>query len=267
MLNELFWLEFRSGRWHAWPVGGRSSLCGTITRESLRKAPAKQILRMLPTDAPACISCTRRRLGRTPIVQKQQLAKGSVTAQWLSYLRRHLITKRIKISTKNELLLAGHLATIGAPSEPKATFVYEQIRTLLLTPRPQIVASRGGRGTSRMYKITRLKEALAALPPTTTALLHVAQGMALWRKITGRSVDSKVEKFQTDTVVETMLAVPNLEAYIRHLHNKGWSSLAQMFHPNTLARSQQEPALRGALDPKTSAYWEQAKQQLTIVEE
>ncbi len=263
MADALFWILCRSGLWHAWPQGGNSSLCGCVTKEDLRKAPAKQIVRTLPKEALVCKCCTRSRLGRSAAAR--MLPKGSVAAQWWAYLRRHLITQRVHISTANGRLLAKHLAAVGSPTDTAAVAVYEQIRTLLLTPRPQRVRTRNGH--SQMYKVTRLKEALAALPPTAASLQHVANAMQLWRRITGRGVNSKTERYRTDTVVETMLAVSNLEAYIRSQHNLGRSSLAQMFHPSTLTRAAKNPNLRGAMDPKTQAYWDRAKHQLTIVEE
>lgn len=264
-MSSMFYLQWRSGTWHAWPKGGASTVCGRVNVQNLRNAPAKQILPQLPPGAPLCGSCTRRRTvrgGKRIVI----LEHGSDAAAWLAFLRRHLIAKRIKIGAPNERTLAKHLASCGPPTDPKAVAVYNQIRTLLLTPRRQKAKGRGGQDTV-MYKIIGLKETLAALPPDATSLQHVANAMHLWRKITGRVVDPRFERYRTETVIETMLAVPNLEAYIIHLHNQGWSSLAQMFHPSTLSRARKAPALRGALDKKTQEYWEQVKGTLNIVED
>jgi hypothetical protein len=53
-----------------------------------------------------------------------------------------------------------------------------------------------------------------------------------------------------------MLAVPekHLEAYIRHHKDKGFSHIAAMFHPNTLERAKNDPALRGVFTRHSPDY-------------
>jgi hypothetical protein len=151
------------------------------------------------------------------------------------------------------------LADVGTPSDPEAVAVYEQLRTLLLTPR---FRRRNGRST---LQITHLREALDALPPDAAVLRQVAETMRLWQKITGRSV--KQDRFQADRVIKTMLEVPEPEAYIRHLDAQGLPHFAAMFHPNTLERARKAPALRGVFDARNTEYWQQLRGQLNVVED
>ena len=59
-----------------------------------------------------------------------------------------------------------------------------------------------------------------------------------------------------------MLAIPAPDPYIQHLHSKGLTNLALMFHPNTLERRKKDSAVRGVFSGGGD-YWEQASDQIT----
>ena len=67
-------------------------------------------------------------------------------------------------------------------------------------------------------------------------------------------------------VVATMLSLPtDIESYIRHTATRGLTSLAQMFHPDVLARASRDPELRGVF-AGTDAYWEQNRDSLKVTD-
>ena len=249
------WLLTHTKKWHAWPRGGTRSKCGTVTFDYLRTNPAKRISSTPPPEgANICGSCNR---GLTPAdtvtVGKHPL--GAQAAAWLALLNKHLIRVRVQVKAADKRDLAMRLASVGATSDPAAGAVYEQIKALLLTPRRH----RRRDGVTVM-KIMHLRKALDKLPPSAKALQHVAESMQLWRRITGRDIGSG-EHFRPDTVIESMLEVPAPEAYIHHLHSKGLSNLALMFHPNTLEKRKSDPAVRGVFGGSTE-YWKQTTEQL-----
>lgn len=237
--NTFTWLQLRTKKWHAWPHGGTRSVCGTVTADDLRITAAKQIKAVLPVGEVMCGSCARSLGSRAPTPTDP---KGRLDAQacaWLALLRKHLVRVRVRVRVAELRALATRLAAVGPTADPDAVAVYEQIRVLLLTPRRH-----KRRNGHTVMKITHLREALEALGPTPQALIHVAAAMKAWRHITEREV-SRGERFRADTVITSMLAVPAPTPYIQHLHAKGLSNLALMFHPNTLERRKKDAALRG----------------------
>ncbi len=207
----------------------------------MRKYPAKSIAMVLPEGAVTCGTC-RRKLGLVQGVPNGatvgETQATAHTGAWLGLLRRHLTRVRARVAEGTLRELAERLSAVGGTGDAEAVAVYEQVRMLLLTPRVHTTRGR------TVMKITRLKETLEALPPDAEALSHVASTMALWRRVTGREM-TRSERFRPDTVVRAMLAVPTPEPYIKHLHDKGLSALALMFHPNTLEARRGDAALRG----------------------
>lgn len=232
------WVLVSTDRWHAWGVGSYQTVCGKVSTRDLSKRPAKAIADAPPEGAVVCLLCERA-IGSTNIPCSTKKPLGGVAGVWLGLLRKHLLHVRARVAEPTLRELATRLSMIGAPGDPSTVVIYDQIRALLLTPRYQ-----RRRGPFTVMQITRLKEALEALPPTTEALHHVATATKMWRRITGRQISSS-ERFKADTVVRTMLQVPNPEAYIEHLYSRGLYDLALMFHPNTLESRKKDAALRG----------------------
>ncbi|KKK42766.1 hypothetical protein LCGC14_3169520, partial [marine sediment metagenome] len=214
-------------------------VCGTVTADDLRITAAKQIKNVLPMGEVMCGSCARSLGPRAPIPTDPEGKLDAQACSWLALLRKHLIRARVRVRVAELRALATRLAAVGPTTDPDAVAVYEQIRVLLLTPRRH----KGPKGHTVM-RISHLREALKSLGPTPQALLHVAAAMKAWRRITGREVN-RGERFRADTVVASMLAVPAPAPYIQHLHTKGLSNLALMFHPNTLEHRKKDAAIRG----------------------
>ena len=232
------WVLVTTKKWHAWPVGARRSYCGTVTVDDLSTTPAVAIAPQLPEGAVVCGSCAPHAGLSVPIKKKGQRKLNTQGAAWLGYLRRHLVRVGARAAERELRAVAAHLANVGPTTDAAALAVFEQIRALLLTPRRHRTIN----GVTVM-KITRLREAVKALPPETKALHHLAEALRTWRRITGRDV--KGEKFRPDTVIKAMLEVPAPEAYIEYAHSKGLSPLALMFHPNTIKNCRTHSAVRG----------------------
>ena len=233
------WILHKTGKWHAWPKGGRRSKCGTLTLDDLRVLPARRIVQVLPNGAVVCGTCGRM-VGKVASTTAGRMKLGGSASAWLGHLRKHLMRVRVQIRDSTLRDLARRLGEVGPPEDPQAIATYDQIRVLLLTPQRHLK-----RDGHTIQKITRLKEALALLPKDDPQKLHhVAETMRLWRRITGRTVGAR-EKFRADTVVASMLEVPTPEPYIKHLHSMGLSNLALMFHPNTIERRKSDAAVRG----------------------
>lgn len=214
-----------------------------------------------------CLTCNHALPLTATTIDKP--ARNAQVRAWLTLLGAHIAKLRgshggrgMRVARAAKIALAERLATVGGPGDPAAVAVYEQIRVLLLTPRRH-----KRRNGHTILKLVHIKEALAVLPPDPIQLAHVAETMKLWRSITGRTPD-RGESFKPDTVITTMLAISNPEPYIRQLHARGFSSLAGMFHPNTLARAKgKDTTLRGVFDKQNTAYWKQLEGQLNIVGE
>ncbi len=245
--------------WHAWPRGGESTMCGTITATKLITTPLKAVTHKLPEGAVVCKLCIRalgpgHQLTKAPAKRRRPLDKQ--TEGWLVTLNAHLARYHLIVAAPLRLELAKRLSAVGSNQDAHAVAVYEQIRTLLLTPRLHRRDSGKGGG----MKIVGLRKALDALPPDAQSLNQIATSMRMWRHITQRSVD-KGERFRADTVIAAMLEVPAPEPYIRHLHGRGLSSLAVMFHPNTLKARSKDAALRGVFTGSKD-YWARTVEQL-----
>lgn len=255
MANALRWILTK--KWHAWPLTGRRTLCGTVTVEHLRESPAQRIERTPPVDADFCQNCKRK----AGIVTPSSLA--ATEAAWMGHLRRHLTRVRVRVAEATLVELAGLLAEVGAPESSAGRDVFDQVRSLLLTPMRRTSRSAAGR-TVTVVTLPYLKETIAKLPPRTGALTQIAAALRCYRTITRR--DPTTDRFRPDRVVEVMLQLPTPEPYIRHLLDRGLPHLAAMFHPNTLARAKRETALRG-LFAGTNDYWTDTSQQLNVITE
>lgn len=254
-VTALNWILNGTGKWHAWPRGGRATMCGRINIEHLRVTPAKQITHEKPTGA-LCEACARK-TGLT-----EHAACGDTrTSAWAGQIRRHLAHVRARVADVLVVQLAARLAEIGAPTERNAQSVFEQVQALLLRPVWTRKAYVGGR-TRSFARLPNLKEALEKLPPNTKALQRVADTLLCWRRITNR--EPNVDRYRVDRVIEVMLQIPAPEPYITHLFARGHPHLAFMFHPNTLLRAKKETALRGVFAGSTD-YWDHTQSQLHVV--
>ena len=257
--KSLRWLESAQHKWHAWPIGGRKSLCSTLTVEDLRTSPALRISEAPAADGVLCSTCRRKAGVVTPSTV------SGITAAWLGLLRRHLLRIHVRVAEATLIELAARLAEVGNPGEQAAREVFSQVQVLMLNPlrSPSGRHSRTGRALT-VVTIPYLKEAIAKLPPKTGALTQVAATLRLWRHLTNR--DPRTDRGRPDRIVEVMLQLPTQpESYIRHLMNRGLPNLSAMFHPNTLARAKKETALRG-LFAGSNDYWTKTKNQLHVEE-
>jgi hypothetical protein len=247
------WVQTQTKKWHAWATGGERTLCGKLSRIDLQMKAARAIAALLPEGAVVCHLC-RRAVPEVALVvdPKTKHLEDPVAAAWLPILNAHFARYGLRVALPTKHTLATRLATLGSPGDPQADALYNHLRALLLTPRPR----RGGR-----LSLGRLKEALDALPPDPQALNHIAAAVKAWCRITGREMERGGERFKTDTVITTMLAVPDPEAYIRHLHSQGLTALAQMFHPSTLDNHRTDAALRGVFGG-SNEYWNRTANQL-----
>lgn len=261
MLIDAQWVLMSTGKWHAWPKGGRKTMCGRVNAEHLRDRPAVRIIKEPPAiSEDRCASCAKAVLG--PAALPADVSETA--AAWVGHLRRHLTRARIKAADAVVQALAERLGEVGGPDDDAAREVFEQVKGLLL--RPHFLRTRGAAGKERTIStLPHLKDALTKLPPNTGALQQVAVTLRLWRSITNR--DPHADRFKADQVIDTILKLPpNPEAYIRRLSEKGLPHLAAMFHPNTLERAKHDTALRG-LFAGSSAYWNDTSEALNIVTE
>lgn len=251
----LHWILTTAGKWHAWPEGGRRTFCGKVNAEHLRDTPAVQIASDVSVGENICTTCAKK-TGKSAAYA----IDDGPTLAWFGYLRRHLTHVRAKVADATVEELARLLAEVGPPNDPVAVEVFEQVRTILL--RPHHSKQRKIKREYTVITIPHLKGALAKLPPKTGALQRIAATLRIWRTVTRD--DPSRQNFHADRVVETMLQIPDPEAYIKHLYARGLPALAAMFHPNTLARAKKDTALRGAF-AGSNEYWDNTADQLNIV--
>ncbi len=257
-----YWVLTASGKWHAWPQSGRSTLCGRVNAEHLRSNPALEIRHQAPADGVHCRTCTRKSGGviRTTTAVPSLDATG---AEWVGLLRRHLARTHLNVPDRHLEALARRLNEVGPVTATEAQDVFAQVCALFLTPSVFRGARRAdGRAAKSVRGLPHLKGALALIPTTNGALTTLAGIVRIWREVTRR--DPANERFNAERVIETMLQVPNAEAYIRHLHARELSHLAAMFHPNTLERARKDPALRGMFGGSTE-YWQHTAVDLNII--
>jgi hypothetical protein len=243
MKSEFAWARLPWEPWHAWPIGGKESLCGALSKGTVRVfQDVLEASQSLPAQD-VCAPC------------QNQL-------QWLGLISRHLLAVRAKLAEDGRRALAARLAEIGSPEDVAAREVWVEMQQFLLAPWR---CSRHN-GNGRSYTTTTLPcvdMALAIVAPGTQGLLRLAGALRTFRTVTGVT---SYGRYHADQVVQAVLEIPDIEAYVRHLKGRGLDSLAAVFHPNTLARARREPALRGVF-AGTGAYWEATKDQLNIVEE
>lgn len=247
----MHWLLMPSGTWHAWPPAGLRTLCGRVNVEHLRLRPATKIHGEPPEEG-RCVSCAKK----AGLVMARS-HPDPTTAAWIGLLQLHLRRARIHQAPTTAIEhLAELLAEVGSPGSAEGCDVFEQSALLLLKP----TWVRAGNRT--IVTLPHLKATLALLPLKSGALLRVANTVRDWRTITQR--DLTTDNFRTDRVVATMLQLPVAAPYIQHLHSRGLSHLAAVFHPNTLERAKHHPTLRGLFAGSTE-YWEHTESQLNII--
>lgn len=262
MPSSLHWIQHAStGRWHAWPVGGRETLCGRINVEHLRQHPAAQIKSVVDPEEQRCVRCSSKAgLGARAIKDLD-----TIQAMWVGTLRRHLKARRIKLGDPCLVSLAKLLAEVGPPGTAEAQAVFDQVEWVLLRPtwkKQQTFANIMPTHTRYYAILPHLKDALDKIPPNTKALARIADTVRQWREIT--RCDPALAKFHSDRVVETILQVQSPEPYIRYFQSRGHPELAFIFHPNTLQRAQKDPALRGLFTGSTD-YWDHTEHQLRVL--
>lgn len=261
----MHWIQVSNKRWHAWRSGSHASLCGSVNVAHLRLNPAKRIQITAPLEEVLCSKCSRK----AGVCPTSNASPDVLTSAWVGYIRRHLTHVHARVADKVITALASRLAEIGTPADAGALQAYELIKMFLLTPRSKSIQSASSRsGRACIATIPRLKEALAVLPKEHGALLQVAATLCLWQEITGRNLIQ--ERFKPDTVLETIFKIPSPAPYIKHLHSRGFSYLAAVFHPNTLERTKKDTSLRGLFsrnsDYSTDDYWNSTSERRVVTE-
>lgn len=250
---KLHWVLSYLGKWHAWPNGGRETLCGRMNIEHMRQDCVTRISQELPALADEesfCMFCTRK----AGIVSPPSHTDPTVNA-WIGVLRLRLRHARLRVADVLVEQLAILLAEVGLPTSLQGVDVFAQVQQLLLKPTWT---------RSKVATLPHLKEALSKLPLNSNSLLRIANTISSWQKITHHSLAT--DNFNAARCIETILQIPTLEPYILHLHSRGLSNFASMFHPNTLERARKDSALRGMF-AGSNDYWERTESQLNIVTE
>lgn len=111
--------------------------------------------------------------------------------------------------------------------------------------------------------VLRLKNLIEKLPPDTDALRRVVTAIRCWRRIVGASAPAG--HYRADNVVDVILQIPDIEPYVQHLYDRGFTHLGTVFHPNVLTRAKKEGALRGVF-AGSNKHWERIRDQLKVVE-
>lgn len=235
-------------KFHAWRHGDRESVCGTLTVAQLRERPASNMVERLEDGQLPCGTCRR-------IVEMGKQA-GSPAAAWLGFIVRHLKRMHCTAPRLDLEAVAALLVETGPPDDPAALELFEQVKTLLLTP----MRVRAGNG-KEYQRLVGLRDALAQLAPKSGSLAMVAAALRCWRNVMGRTNPGH---FRPDRVIEVMLQVPEPEVYLKHMKERGLEPLGVAFHPNVLARAKKEPSLRG-LFGGSSDYWKRTADQLNVV--
>jgi hypothetical protein len=230
------WLQLQSRTWHAWKQGDPGSVCGVVSVEHIRTNPARAVAdRPPPPDTwdtdPVCLSCIKR-LGWTMGKTAEEIAD-----LWVSKIKMNARRARTKIKLEDAEDFADLLARVGPPGTAAADAIFNEVASVLLRP---VRSSARGQAWSTF---PRFREAVALIPPSREKLEHLAATIRAWRQITGRLPDR--DKFNTERVIQTMLQVPEPEAYVKRLAEQGMTPLGVVFHPNTLDGARRDPGLRG----------------------
>lgn len=250
------WILTRNGKWHAWPHGGQTTLCGTINLHTIRTHPARQVSRTIPEEDPRFPICQRCRskVG----IPKAQLASGSPQNRWMGHLRAHTRRIHVRVSERDLGVLGTLLDEIGPPGTPEGQEIFRAVRILLLSPVRSQTA--GGRSVTRL---PRLRSTLDLLSQRPGSLRHVATAFLVWERL---SPQSGPGHFKPDQVATVMLALSTagVEVYVQRVVSGGITALGAVFHPNTLDRAKRTGAIRGIFRG-TETYWNQTRDQLRIV--
>ena len=243
----LHWVLYPTKRkWHAWRTGEKECICGTLTVAHLKEHALSGVVNELSDEQVPCGSCRR-------ILERG----NSPASAWIGFIRRHIKHQHCAMPAQDDLdAVAELLIETGPPDDPAAVELFEQIKTLLLTP--MRFKTETGRERRR---IVGLKESLALLAPRSGSLAAVAAIFRCWRTVMGRQDPGH---FRADRVIEGMLQVPEPEAYLQYCKTNGLEPLGVAFHPNVLARAKREPALRGMFGG-SGEYWKSTAGQLNIV--
>lgn len=253
------WILNGNDKWHAWPVKGRSTFCGTINLEDLRQRPAKAVAEAPDHAGKVCVSCARK----TNYVRVGSVDGADPTASaWAGAIRRYLKHKHMRAGIEAVDELARRMAEVGPPEDLSASRTFALIQPLLLHPLREQRQDAVGR-VRTVSSLPFLKASLALLPSDRGAVKVLADVMNTWQQITRR--DPYTEKFRPDRVVGVMLQVPDPAQYINRLAGR-LPTLAAIFHPSTLERAKRDAALRGMFAGNT-AQWVAQSGQLHILED
>jgi len=256
------WILHRSGKWHLWRHGEPQSFCGRMTLTRFRSRPPLLIvdtndeeagppMAMLDYETTPCLRCLTSIAGEPPS------PVPGWDQEWMIKLNLRLQNLRVRVAGETKARLVRLLSELGPPTHPGAGRIFEALSELLL--HPTTWTQRG----QRIRTLPRLREALDQIPPSAVALHQLANTLGTWKVITGLTVNG--ERFTSKTVVETILVLPeDARPYIQHLAKRQATSLALMFHPNTVARAKREPALRGFFAPP-QATWDPTGEVLDLV--
>jgi hypothetical protein len=234
---------------------GQVTACGLLNADALRRKPPLTITQeLLPEHwADACAACKRGEA----FAALRQSEDDNCVAQWQGYIRRYLKSKHARAKKRDIQALAERLASVGFPHDPDALDFWEHLRLLLLTP--MVAKDRTGK---RRMVLKGLSSSLKQLPPNSQALTQVAAAMRAWRRVMGRGNLGHVD---SGKVVANMLSVPEPEAYILHLRERGFTTLSSVFSAGVLERAKEAPELRGMWGGSDD-YWQRTADQLNVIE-
>lgn len=258
------WILTARGTWHAWNATTQRSVCGAVNTEDLRRTPVRQIAAQAPAIVGAGVRVCRVCAPTDAAGGKLLFAALPAAAvPWDQAVSRYCAQGRMTVAVGVRHALAVRLAE-AAPSagSVRGRQVFAVVRDLLLRPR-NVAWTQGGRRRQHAC-LPYLAAAVAALPLGVQAVARVVDTVQMWQAITGLQVAN--ERYRAETVIQTMLQVPDTEkeTYMRQLHGRGLSALALMFHPATLERARRDTALHGAFSG-SGEYWAQTQDQLHIV--
>lgn len=252
------WVKHKTRTWHAWDRTKRLTHCRLLNEDSLRRRPPLDIKQNLPPEYWASV-CKRCQQGEafTALQLQHGERDDRVVEEWSGFVRLRLLYIRVRAKQDDVRALAERLASVGPPSDPRAQAAWTHLQKLLLTP----ITTKNKSG-KRQRVLRGLRSALDQLPPNSSTLEQVTATMHIWHRVAGHSSLGHID---SGKVVANMLAVPDPEAYIRHLQEQGFTTLSSMFSDGVLARAKNAPELRGMWEG-AGEYWTQTLSRLNVID-
>lgn len=146
-----------------------------------------------------------------------------VITQWVVYLKRSMLVtqvQRLRITEDALVLLAGHLAIVGTPSEEIAIRVYHAMVKLLFSWR-----------RLQWQKGDTLLTHIRVLPTTSEGLQHLMLSVEAAEDVERLDRSNFVIKH----FVEVASKLPDPKAYVEVCKSTGLVKIREIFHPNTMA--------------------------------